>query len=117
MRALGRLKNLEELDGIPVSNEELTTALKMAAASRISSFAVLAHSRTDQVRPRTLSLVSTAHIILTTSFKKPVRPMDEDSQWFVKVTMSVFTVPRATFIKDQKDNKHNKENNTSTITY
>ena len=85
MRALGRLKNLEELDGVSVSNEELTTALKMAAASRISSFAVVAHSRTDRVRPRTLSLAPAADTICATSLLKPSRPMDEDSQWFVKV--------------------------------
>jgi len=86
MRALGRLKNLEYLDGIQVTDEEMTTALKMAAASRPSSFAILAHARTDQNKPRTLSLVPTAQAILASSLNKPVKLQDDDSQWFIKVT-------------------------------
>lgn len=86
MRALGRLKNLEYLDGIQVTDEEMTTALKMAAASRPSPFAILAHARTDQSKPRTLSLVPTAQAILATSLNKPVKLQDDDSRWFIKVT-------------------------------
>ena len=86
MRALGRLKNLECLDGVNVTDEEMTIALKMAAASRPSSFSILAHARTDQSKPRTLSLVPTAQAILANSQNKPVKLMDEDSQWFQKVT-------------------------------
>ena len=85
MRALGRLKNLEYLDGIQVTDEEMTTALKMAAASRPSSFAILAHARTDQSKPRTLSLVPTAQAILASSQNRPVKLQDDDSQWFIKV--------------------------------
>ena len=86
MRALGRLKNLEYLDGIQVTDEEMTIALKMAATSRPSSFAILAHARTDQSKPRTLSLVPTAQTILANSQNKPVKLMDDDSQWFIKVS-------------------------------
>ncbi|CAH3150734.1 unnamed protein product [Pocillopora meandrina] len=86
MRALGRLKNLEYLDGVQVTDEEMTTALKMAAASRPSSFAILAHARTDQSKPRTLSLVPTAQAILASSQNRPVKLQDDDSQWFIKVT-------------------------------
>ena len=86
MRALGRLKNLECLDSVNVTDEEMTTALKMAAASRPSSFSILAHARTDQSKPRTLSLVPTAQAILANSQNKPVKLMDDDSQWFQKVT-------------------------------
>lgn len=89
MRALGRLKNLEFLDGIRVTDEEMTIALKMAAASRPSSFAILAHARTDQSKPRTLSLVPTAQAILANSQNKPVKLVDDDSQWFIKVTRSL----------------------------
>ena len=85
MRALGRLKNLEVLNRTPVTDEEITTALRMAAASRISSFALLAHARTDECKPRTLSLAPTAQVILATSRHKPVKLADEDSQWFAKV--------------------------------
>lgn len=88
MRALGRLKNLEFLDGIRVTDEEMTIALKMAAASRPSSFAILAHARTDQSKPRTLSLVPTAQAILANSQNKPVKLVHDDSQWFIKVTRS-----------------------------
>ncbi|XP_068737471.1 leucine-rich repeat-containing protein 9-like isoform X3 [Montipora capricornis] len=86
LRALGRLKNLEWLDGIQVTDEEMTIALKQAAASRPSPFAILAHARTDQNKPRTLSLVPTAQSILANSQNKPVRLIDDDSQWFIKVT-------------------------------
>lgn len=85
MRALGRLKNLEYLDGVQVTDEEMTTALKMAAASRPSSFAILAHARTDQSKPHTLSLVPTAQAILASSQNRPVKLQDDDSQWFIKV--------------------------------
>ncbi|KAK3738851.1 hypothetical protein QZH41_015070 [Actinostola sp. cb2023] len=86
MRALGRLKNLEVLDGKPVMADEVATSLRMAAASRISTFAILAHSRTNQVKPHSLSLFPTAQTILATSNQKPARPMDDDNQWMVKVT-------------------------------
>ncbi|XP_029195766.2 leucine-rich repeat-containing protein 9-like isoform X1 [Acropora millepora] len=86
LRALGRLKNLEWFDGIHVSDEEMTVALKLAAASRPSSFSILAHARTDQDKPRTLSLVPTAQSILANSQNKPVKLVEDDSQWFVKVT-------------------------------
>ena len=89
MRALGRLKNLEYLDGVQVTDEEMTTALKMAAASRPSSFAILAHARTDQSKPRTLSLVPTAQAILTRSQNRPVKLQDDDSQWFIKVLVKM----------------------------
>ena len=89
MRALGRLKNLEYLDGVQVTDEEMTTALKMAAASRPSSFAILAHARTDQSKPRTLSLVPTAQAILASSQNRPVKLQDDDSQWFIKVLVKI----------------------------
>ncbi|KAJ7312817.1 Leucine-rich repeat-containing protein 9, partial [Desmophyllum pertusum] len=76
----------EYLDGVQVTDEEMTAALKMAAASRPSSFAILAHARTDQSKPRTLSLVPTAQAILVSSRNKPVTLQDDDSQWFIKVT-------------------------------
>ena len=85
MRALGRLKNLEVLDGKPVMADEVATSLRMAAASRISTFAILAHSRTNQVKPHSLSLFPTAQTILATSNQRPARPMDDDNQWMVKV--------------------------------
>ena len=110
MRALGRLKNLEYLDGIQVTDEEMTTALKMAAASRPSPFAILAHARTDQNKPRTLSLVPTAQAILASSLNKPVKFQDDDSQWFIKVTgkkgnfsqtLSVFSLSASHWLKNR----------------
>ena len=97
MRALGRLKNLEYLDGIQVTDEEMTTALKMAAASRPSPFAILAHARTDQSKPRTLSLIPTAQAILATSLNKPVKLQDDDSRWFIKVTEKKFSQTLSVF--------------------
>ena len=85
MRALGRLKNLEVLDGVKVTDEEMATALRMAAASRISSFAILAHSRTDDHKPRTLSLAPAAQVVVSTSRQNPAKLTDDDSHWFAKV--------------------------------
>ncbi|CAH1791753.1 unnamed protein product [Owenia fusiformis] len=86
LRAIGRLKSLQMLDGTPVIESENTAALRMAAGSRISQVSLLAQSRTDQSRPRSLSLNSYAQVLAQTSRHKPDRVGEQDNLWYSKVT-------------------------------
>ncbi len=85
LRAIGRIKSLTKLNGSPVTENEATAALRMAAGSRISQVSLLAHSRTDMMRPRTLSLLSYAQVVLQNSRNKPGRTSESDSLWYVQV--------------------------------
>lgn len=85
LRIVGRLKSLTTLDGQPVTEIEATGALRMAAGSRVSQISLLSHSRTDDQRPRSLSLNSTAQIITQNSRAKPEKIGDHDTQWYQKV--------------------------------
>ncbi|PIK59195.1 hypothetical protein BSL78_03892 [Apostichopus japonicus] len=58
----------------------------MAAGSRISQVSLLAHSRTDLVRPRSLSLLTCAQLLSQMSRNKPDRINENDSEWYLKVT-------------------------------
>ncbi|XP_072171420.1 leucine-rich repeat-containing protein 9-like [Diadema setosum] len=86
LRTIGRLKSLTILNGQPVTETEATAALRMAAGSRISQVSLLAHTRTDQSRPRSLSLASCAQLLTTVSRNKPDRQSENDSEWYSKVT-------------------------------
>ena len=87
MYTISRLRMLQELDGKEITEEELTVALRQAASSRISSFTILAHSRTDSNVVRSLSLASTASIILKHSKHKPVLLGEEDTNWLENVSV------------------------------
>ncbi|XP_051237082.1 leucine-rich repeat-containing protein 9 isoform X1 [Dicentrarchus labrax] len=63
MTILGRLITLTHLDDMMVAEEEAAVALQMAAGSKINQASLLAHSRTDSDRPRSLSLLSTARLL------------------------------------------------------
>ncbi|XP_033624638.1 leucine-rich repeat-containing protein 9-like [Asterias rubens] len=86
LRTIGRLKSLSMLDGQAVTESEATAALRMAAGSRISQVSLLAHTRTDVVRPRSLSLASCAQLLTLISRNKPDRLSENDSNWYSKVT-------------------------------
>lgn len=86
MRTIGRLKSLSLLDNKPVTESESTAALRMAAGSRISQVSLLAHSRTDLVRPRSLSLLTCAQLLSQMSRNKPDRINENDSEWYLKVS-------------------------------
>lgn len=58
----------------------------MAAGSRISQVSLLAHTRTDECRPRSLSLVSCAQLLTNVSRNKPDRQSESDSEWYNKVS-------------------------------
>ncbi|XP_041469372.1 leucine-rich repeat-containing protein 9-like isoform X1 [Lytechinus variegatus] len=86
LRTIGRLKSLTTLNGQAVTEAEATAALRMAAGSRISQVSLLAHTRTDECRPRSLSLVSCAQLLTNVSRNKPDRQSESDSEWYTKVT-------------------------------
>ncbi|XP_077863786.1 leucine-rich repeat-containing protein 9-like [Saccoglossus kowalevskii] len=86
LRTIGRLKSLTKLNGVSITESEATAALRMAAGSRISQVSLLAHSRTDRVKPRSLSLASCAQVLWSTSRHKPDRVSETDSQWYLQVT-------------------------------
>ncbi|XP_019940178.2 leucine-rich repeat-containing protein 9 isoform X2 [Paralichthys olivaceus] len=60
---LGRLTTLTHLDDLMVTEEEAADAVAMAADSKINQASLLAHSRTNTNRPRSLSLLSTAQLL------------------------------------------------------
>ena len=68
-----------------MTEEEASLAVRMAACSRIAYITILAHSRTDTEKPRTLSLESMASVFTKTSRNKPVKLCDDDRRWFHKV--------------------------------
>ncbi|XP_005098353.1 leucine-rich repeat-containing protein 9 [Aplysia californica] len=86
LRAIGRLKNLQMLDGKRVEEEEAALAFRCAAGSRISQLSLLTHSRTDSTVPRSLSLGTCAHIISTVSRHKPMKSSENDASWYSQVT-------------------------------
>ncbi|XP_035023864.2 leucine-rich repeat-containing protein 9 isoform X1 [Hippoglossus stenolepis] len=63
MTILGRLTTLTHLDDLMVTEEEAADAVAMAADSKINQASLLAHSRTNTDRPRSLSLLSTAQLV------------------------------------------------------
>ena len=73
------------LDGNEITEQELALALRQAACSRISSFTILAHSRTDGDVVRSLSLAATASVILKHSKNKSVLLGDDDTEWLKNV--------------------------------
>ena len=89
LRIIGRLKSLTVLNGAAVTEIESSGALRVAAGSRISQVSLLSFSRTDQHKPRSLSLMSTAQILVTTSRHKPEKIGDHDFHWYSKVSQSL----------------------------
>ncbi|XP_041353285.1 leucine-rich repeat-containing protein 9-like isoform X2 [Gigantopelta aegis] len=86
LRIIGRLKALTLLDGVPVTEEEATSALRVAAGSRISQFSLITFSRTNNTSPRSLSLVELAKLIYHMSRNKPEKLNEHDTSWYSKVT-------------------------------
>ncbi|KAK7148433.1 hypothetical protein R3I93_012688 [Phoxinus phoxinus] len=86
MVVLGRLKTLTHLDDVLVMEEEAATAVQVVARSRINQASLVSHSRTDSERPRSLSLLSTAHL-LTQINPSPWKLSQElESGWTSKIT-------------------------------
>lgn len=86
LRCIGRLRMLSVMDDKVVTEEETNIAVRLAALSRIAYITVLANSRTDVERIRSLNLGSSTENLMTLSLNKPVKLGEDDKQWFSKVT-------------------------------
>ncbi|XP_056151358.1 leucine-rich repeat-containing protein 9 [Lampris incognitus] len=86
MTTLGHLLTLTHLDDVLVGEEEAAVSLQMAAGSRITQASLLAHSRTDSERPRSLSLLSAAQLLCQLSSTHWDLSRDPESGWTAKIT-------------------------------
>ena len=78
------------MDNEMVTEEETALAVRMAACSRIAYVTILAHSRTDTKKPRTLSLEPIANVLMGKSRNKPVKFYEDDKKWFYTVSCKEF---------------------------
>ncbi|KAM9842946.1 leucine-rich repeat-containing protein 9 [Aulostomus maculatus] len=86
MTILGRLSTLTHLDGVLVTEEEAAEAVRIAAGSKINRASLLAYSRTDRERPRSLSLLSTAQLLCRLSPAPWGLSQDLEPDWTAKIT-------------------------------
>ena len=87
LRIIGRLKYLQTLDDVEISDAERTAAAVAAASARVSPVALVNNGRTDTHRPRSLSLAPYAEILYLNSKKKPERISESpDTSWLGKIT-------------------------------
>uniref|UniRef100_A0A4W5RBH2 Leucine rich repeat containing 9 n=1 Tax=Hucho hucho TaxID=62062 RepID=A0A4W5RBH2_9TELE len=77
---------LTHLDDMLVTEEEAGAAVQMAAGSRINQVSLLAHSRTDSERPRSLSLLSAAQLLDQLSPSPWDITGDLEQGWTTKIT-------------------------------
>ncbi|XP_041810349.1 leucine-rich repeat-containing protein 9 [Chelmon rostratus] len=83
---LGCLTTLTHLDDIMVAEEEAADAVQMAAGSKINQASLLAHSRTNSDRPRSLSLLSTAKLLCLFSPASWGFSQELEVDWTAKIT-------------------------------
>uniref|UniRef100_A0A3B5A6D4 Leucine-rich repeat-containing protein 9-like n=1 Tax=Stegastes partitus TaxID=144197 RepID=A0A3B5A6D4_9TELE len=86
MTVLGRLTTLTHLDDVLVAEEEAAEAVQMAAGSKINQASLLAHSRTNEDRPRSLSLLSTAQLLCRLSPAPWGLGRELEPDWTAKIT-------------------------------
>ncbi|CAI9601706.1 unnamed protein product [Staurois parvus] len=63
MVAIGRLKSLTHLDGVLITEEEVSQSSKFFPEGRITQASLQLSARTDHVKPRCLSLLPSAQIL------------------------------------------------------
>uniref|UniRef100_A0A3P8UAJ0 Leucine rich repeat containing 9 n=1 Tax=Amphiprion percula TaxID=161767 RepID=A0A3P8UAJ0_AMPPE len=86
MTILGRLTTLTHLDDVLVAEEEAAEAIQMATGSKINQASLLAHSRTNEDRPRSLSLLSTAQLLYHLSPTPWGLGTELEPDWTAKIT-------------------------------
>ncbi|AWP16505.1 putative leucine-rich repeat-containing protein 9-like [Scophthalmus maximus] len=86
MTILGRLTTLTHLDDVMVTEEEAADAVAMAAESKINQASLLAHSRTNSNRPRSLSLLSTAQLLCLHNPAPWGLSRELEPDWMAKIT-------------------------------
>uniref|UniRef100_A0A8C3T2G8 Leucine rich repeat containing 9 n=1 Tax=Chelydra serpentina TaxID=8475 RepID=A0A8C3T2G8_CHESE len=87
LSVIGRLKALTHLDGIQITEEEAAAALCFIAGSKISQASLLEHSRTDEARPRVLSVHPYANILTQISKNKVDSQTHFSSSWYPRITV------------------------------
>ncbi|XP_075699703.1 leucine-rich repeat-containing protein 9 isoform X2 [Rhinoderma darwinii] len=86
MAAIGRLKSLTHLDGAMVTKEEVSESANFSAGARITQALLQISARTDNIRPRCLSLLPSAQIISQIS-KNCLDPYAEfNNSWYHMIT-------------------------------
>ncbi|XP_016121440.1 leucine-rich repeat-containing protein 9-like, partial [Sinocyclocheilus grahami] len=86
MVVLGLLKTLTHLDDVLVMEEEAGAAIQVAAQSRINQASLMTHSRTDSECPRSLSLLSSAHLLTQISPSPWKHSQELELGWTTKIT-------------------------------
>uniref|UniRef100_A0A3Q3GI00 Leucine rich repeat containing 9 n=1 Tax=Labrus bergylta TaxID=56723 RepID=A0A3Q3GI00_9LABR len=83
---LGRLTTLTHLDNVLVTEEEAAEAVHMAAGSKMNQASLLVHSRTNDERPRSLSLLSTAQLLCQLSPAQWSINTELEPDWTANIT-------------------------------
>ncbi|XP_075387944.1 leucine-rich repeat-containing protein 9 [Tenrec ecaudatus] len=84
LSVVGRLKTLTHLDGIPISEEESSAAMKFISGTKITQLSLLRHSSTKEERPRVLSTWPFAKILTQISKSGPYSHLN--GNWHLKIT-------------------------------
>ncbi|KAM4013887.1 leucine-rich repeat-containing protein 9 isoform 2-T5 [Anomaloglossus baeobatrachus] len=86
MAAIGRLKFLTHLDEVLVTKEEFSQSSKFSSGDQITQASLQMSARTDNVKPRCLSLLPSAQIIAQIS-KNCLDPYAEiNNSWYHMIT-------------------------------
>ncbi|KAK1339260.1 hypothetical protein QTO34_019939 [Cnephaeus nilssonii] len=84
LSVVGRLKTLTHLDGVVVSEEEATAAMKFISGTKITQLSLLRHSSSKEERPRILSIWPSAKILTQISKLGPHAHLN--ANWYLKIT-------------------------------
>lgn len=84
LRVVGRLKSVAMLNGVAVTEQDATSALKLVSSSRISQVTIANHARIEGEKPRSLSLRTNAQ---TFNDIWQLRPDTKDGNWMSKVVV------------------------------
>ncbi|XP_075050420.1 leucine-rich repeat-containing protein 9-like [Mixophyes fleayi] len=83
---IGRLKSLTHLDGVLITKQEASESSKLVSEGRITQASLRINARTDNVRPRSLSLLPSAQIFSQIS-KNCLDPYAEfNDSWYHMIT-------------------------------
>uniref|UniRef100_A0A2K5C019 Leucine rich repeat containing 9 n=1 Tax=Aotus nancymaae TaxID=37293 RepID=A0A2K5C019_AOTNA len=84
LSVIGRLKTLTHLNGVFISEEEATAAVKFIAGTRMTQLSLLRHSSTKEERPHILSIWPSAKIL--TQISKLGPHLHPGGNWYLKIT-------------------------------
>uniref|UniRef100_A0A8I3PE89 Leucine rich repeat containing 9 n=1 Tax=Canis lupus familiaris TaxID=9615 RepID=A0A8I3PE89_CANLF len=84
LSVIGRLKTLTHLDGLLISEEEATAAMKFITGTKITQLSLLQHSSIKEERPRILSIWPSAKIL--TQISKLGPHLHLSGNWYLKIT-------------------------------